>query len=49
MHARANPAQNIDLVSNLGGHINDHKIDRLGDLLPWNWSPLPTALPEAAR
>ena len=28
--------------------INDHKINRLDDLLPWNWSPLTTAWPEAA-
>ena len=28
--------------------INDHKINRLDDLLPWNWSPLPETQPEAA-
>ncbi|MFM7333771.1 MAG: transposase domain-containing protein [Tabrizicola sp.] len=28
--------------------INDHKINRLDDLLPWNWSLLPATLPEAA-
>jgi transposase len=28
--------------------IHDHKINRLDDLLPWNWSPLTTALSEAA-
>lgn len=28
--------------------IHDHKINRLDDLLPWNWAPLTTALHEAA-
>lgn len=28
--------------------IHDHKINRINDLLPWNWAPLTTALPEAA-
>ena len=28
--------------------IHDHKINRLDDLLPWNWSPLPSAQHEAA-
>lgn len=35
-------------LADILARINDHKINRLGDLLPWNWSPLPTALPEAA-
>lgn len=26
--------------------INDHLVTRLGELLPWNWSP---ALPDAAE
>lgn len=28
--------------------IHDHKINRLDELLPWNWAPMPKALPEAA-
>jgi len=28
--------------------IHDHKINRINDLLPWNWARLTTALPEAA-
>lgn len=35
-------------LADILARINDHKINRLGDLLPWNWSPLTTALPEAA-
>jgi transposase len=35
-------------LADILARINDHKINRLDDLLPWNWSPLTTALPEAA-
>lgn len=35
-------------LADILARINDHKINRLDDLLPWNWSPLPTALSEAA-
>jgi hypothetical protein len=28
--------------------INDHKSNRLGDLLPWNWAPVASSLSEAA-
>jgi transposase len=35
-------------LADILARINDHKINRLDDLLPWNWSPLPAMLPEAA-
>ena len=36
-------------LADILARINDHTINRLDDLLPWNWSPLPPTLPEAAR
>jgi len=35
-------------LADILARIQDHKINRLDDLLPWNWSPLTTALSEAA-
>ena len=35
-------------LADILARINDHKINRLDDLLPWNWSPLPATLSEAA-
>ncbi|MEQ8375739.1 MAG: IS66 family transposase [Roseibium aggregatum] len=35
-------------LADILARINDHKINRLDDLLPWNWSPLPATQPEAA-
>jgi transposase len=35
-------------LADILARINDHKINRLDDLLPWNWSPLTAALSEAA-
>lgn len=35
-------------LADILARINDHKINRLCDLLPWNWSPPPTSVPEAA-
>jgi transposase len=31
-------------LADILARIHDHKINRLDDLLPWNWSPLATAL-----
>lgn len=28
--------------------IHDHKINRLGELLPWNWAPVAAARSQAA-
>lgn len=35
-------------LADILARIHDHKINRLDDLLPWNWSPLPSVLHEAA-
>lgn len=35
-------------LADILARIHDHKINRINDLLPWNWSPLTTALSEAA-
>lgn len=35
-------------LADILARINDHKINRLDGLLPWNWSPLTAALSEAA-
>lgn len=35
-------------LADILGRIHDHKITRLDELLPWNWSPLTTSLSEAA-
>ena len=35
-------------LADILARIHDHKINRLDDLLPWNWSPLTTELAEAA-
>ena len=36
-------------LADILARINDHKINRLGELLPWTWAPVPKALSEAAR
>jgi transposase len=46
--AKMNGLDQQAYLANILARINDHKINRLGELLPWNWSPLPTSLPEAA-
>lgn len=35
-------------LADILARIHDHKINRLDDLLPWNWAPMTKALPEAA-
>ena len=30
-------------LADILGRINDHKINRLDELLPWNWKPLAAA------
>ena len=35
-------------LADILARINDHKINRLDDLLPWNWSSLPATVPEDA-
>lgn len=45
------PGNNRDVTAYLAdilARIHDHKINRLDDLLPWNWSPPPSVLHEAA-
>lgn len=38
---QAYPAEVLD-------RIHDHKINRLNELLPWNWTPIAAAQAEAA-
>ena len=35
-------------LADILARIHDHKINRLDDLLPWNWAPRTETLPEAA-
>lgn len=35
-------------LADILNRIHDHKMNRLDDLLPWNWAPLVVAHPEAA-
>ena len=35
-------------LADILARIHDHKINRINDLLPWNWSQLTTDLAEAA-
>lgn len=35
-------------LADILGRIHDHKINRLDELLPWNWAPVPAPCAEAA-
>ncbi len=35
-------------LADILSRIHDHKINRLDELLPWNWKPLATPQAEAA-
>ena len=35
-------------LADILARIHDHKINRLDDLLPWNWASMATSLHEAA-
>jgi hypothetical protein len=37
-----------DYLANVLGRINDHKINRLDELLPWNWKPKAVPQDQAA-
>ncbi|MBB2181204.1 transposase domain-containing protein, partial [Gluconacetobacter tumulicola] len=37
-----------DYLADVLTRINDHKINRLHELLPWNWRPMPTTHKQAA-
>ena len=38
----------LDPLAYLADRIHAHKINRLDELLPWNWSPVTTICAEAA-
>jgi transposase len=37
-----------DYLANVLGRINDHKINRLDELLPWTWKPKAVPQDQAA-
>jgi len=35
-----------DYLADVLDRIHDHKTNRLHELLPWNWTPVPATTPE---
>jgi len=42
--AKLNGLGPLAYLADILGHIHDHKINRLDELPPWNWSPLASAM-----
>ena len=46
--AKLNDLDPQDYLANILKRIHDHKVNRLDELLQWNWAPLNAAHSEAA-
>ena len=46
--AKLNELDPLAYLADILDRIHDHKINRLQDLLPWNWVPLATAMENQA-
>lgn len=42
--AKLNGLDPLAYLADVLDRIHDHKINRLDELLPWNWAPLTTAM-----